>query len=179
MHEARDSDLARSLFVADMPDLWPTNIICSNASAVSNCILAQAQTCLSLRWAIVAFISPAVSHASGFVSVYTKLNGSVTIFIWSTKGKRSGVGREGAVECTTCLNVQVQKNSKLGDSHGLFEGRLKSLRTRGRAPLLCLPLHNSGALPPVHGLFKRPAWLLRHPKKCSFKTTVTQTLSDG
>jgi hypothetical protein len=30
---------------------------------------------------------------------------------------------------------------------------LKSSWTSGNAPLLCLPLHNSGALPPIHELF--------------------------
>jgi hypothetical protein len=43
--------------------------------------------------------------------------------------------------------------------------------------LLCLTLRNSGALPPVHELFKRPSYLLRDPKKGSFETTVTQTLT--
>jgi len=35
-----------------------------------------------------------------------------------------------------------------------YEGRLKSSWTSGSAPLLCLHLHNIGALLPVHELFK-------------------------
>jgi hypothetical protein len=36
---------------------------------------------------------------------------------------------------------------------------------------------NSSTLPPVHELFKRPSQLLCNPKKGSFKTIVTQTLT--
>jgi hypothetical protein len=43
--------------------------------------------------------------------------------------------------------------------------------------LLCLPLYNNGKLPPVHELFKRLSWLLCHPKKGSFKMTITQPLT--
>jgi len=54
----------------------------------------------------------------------------------------------------------------------LYEGRLKSSWTGGSEQLLCFPLHNSGALPPVHKLFKRPSYIqdvfrrsyLRHHK---------------
>jgi len=38
-----------------------------------------------------------------------------------------------------------------------LQGRLKSSWTEGSAPLLCVPVYNSGALPPVNGLFKRPS----------------------
>jgi len=38
--------------------------------------------------------------------------------------------------------------------HGKYEGRLKSSWTGDSAPLLCLPLHNSGVLPLVHEIFK-------------------------
>jgi len=40
----------------------------------------------------------------------------------------------------------------------LYEGRLKSSWTVGSAPLLCRGRHNSGALPTVHELFKRPSY---------------------
>jgi hypothetical protein len=39
----------------------------------------------------------------------------------------------------------------------MYEGCLKSSWTGGSVLLLCLPLHNSGALPLVHKLFKRPS----------------------
>jgi len=54
---------------------------------------------------------------------------------------------------------------------------------------LCLPLHNCGALPPVHELLNRSSLLLRHPKKGSFNdgyrdedhttTTLTPPLQLG
>jgi hypothetical protein len=37
--------------------------------------------------------------------------------------------------------------------------------------------HNSGVLPPVHELYKRPSQLLRHPENGSFKNTITQILT--
>jgi hypothetical protein len=44
--------------------------------------------------------------------------------------------------------------------------------------MLSIQIFNkSGALPPVYELFKRPSYLIRHPKKSSFKMTVTQTLT--
>jgi hypothetical protein len=36
----------------------------------------------------------------------------------------------------------------------MYEGRLKSSCNGSSAPLLCLPLHNSGALPLVNEHFK-------------------------
>jgi hypothetical protein len=40
----------------------------------------------------------------------------------------------------------------------IYEGRLKSSWTDGSAALLCRLLQNSGALPPVHEIFKRPSY---------------------
>jgi len=45
----------------------------------------------------------------------------------------------------------------------IYESRLKSSWTGGNAPLLCLPMHNSGALPLVHELFKRPSYISSLP----------------
>jgi hypothetical protein len=59
---------------------------------------------------------------------------------------------------------------------GLFE-KLVDWRQCAAVMLLSLPLRKSGALPPVHELFKCPSYLLRHPEKGSLKTTVTQTLT--
>jgi hypothetical protein len=42
-----------------------------------------------------------------------------------------------------------------------------------------LPENVEGVIRRVHELFKRPSQLLRHTKKGSFKTAVTQTLNDG
>jgi hypothetical protein len=39
----------------------------------------------------------------------------------------------------------------------IYEGRLKNSWTGGIAPLLRRGTHNSGALPSVHELFKRPS----------------------
>jgi hypothetical protein len=40
-----------------------------------------------------------------------------------------------------------------------YKGSLESLWTGGSAPLLCRGKHNSGALPPVHELFKWPSYV--------------------
>jgi hypothetical protein len=45
--------------------------------------------------------------------------------------------------------------------HLIYEGRLKSSWIGGSAPLLCLSLHNSGLLPPVHELLKWPLYVRR------------------
>jgi len=51
----------------------------------------------------------------------------------------------------------VLKESILG-WHSNHEDRLKSLWTGGNVPLLCRGRHNSGTLPPVNELFKRPSY---------------------
>jgi hypothetical protein len=57
----------------------------------------------------------------------------------------------------TKLLFGIKKHRKPGIHMDTNEGRLKSSWPGGSTSLLYLLLHNSGALPPVHELFKQPS----------------------
>jgi len=56
-----------------------------------------------------------------------------------------------------------------------YEGHLKNSWTGGSAPLLCRRKHNSGALPPVHELFKWPSYDWGIPNSTEKKKAKTET----
>jgi hypothetical protein len=64
-------------------------------------------------------------------------------------------GTERGLHVSSGIRLKKLIQGKIMNCYLKYECCLKSSRTGGSAPLLCLPLHNSSTLLPVHELFKR------------------------